>query len=186
MCPNLWTRCGAVLRSWPTRGCEIREAKGLELTLRLWLAGALEKGADFSGALSNYLIVRDAYRPSVNRTPPMSKTVLVLRVPRIASPGFTFNGARSPMPWSKIKRRWQHANHFLVVTSRTLKHSTRWLTSITAWAMITQLWRASRRRRGMLNGSRLVAPTRRSNAANQRIPGWRPITPNEFDSLDPN
>ena len=35
--------------------------KGLETTLKLWLAGALEKGADLSGALHNYVVVSDSY-----------------------------------------------------------------------------------------------------------------------------
>ncbi len=159
--------------------------KGLELTLRLWLAGALEKGADVSGALSNYVIVRDAYSAICKSDPTDVEDCLSLagtqdRIARIyfqrgniadalvedqkaLATCEPFSGGDKPnleALYTVVNVYYDMGEEFAALARKSAaQRDAQWKQACSAYA--------------------------ESNAANQRIPGWRPITPNEFDSLDP-
>jgi len=159
--------------------------KGLELTLRLWLAGALEKGADLSGALSNYLMVRDSYLAICQSDPTDVEDCLSLA-------GTQHRIARIYQQRGKIDDALVEDQKALVLCEPLSGGDKPNLEALYTVVNVyydmgeayTALARESATQREA-QWNRACSSYEKSNAANQRIPGWRPITPNEFDSLDP-
>jgi non-specific serine/threonine protein kinase/serine/threonine-protein kinase len=159
--------------------------KGLEITLQLWLAGALEKGSDLGGALRNYVVVRDAYIAICQSDPTDVEDCLNLagtreRVARIYLKRGEVSEAlaedekalATSEPLSGGAKPNLEALYTVVNTYFGLGEAHAAMARASATQRETQLGQA-------------CSWYEKSSVANQRIPSWRPITPAEFDSLDP-
>ena len=190
---GLW-RSGRVPESVATlhRGLEILtdtqlqdSKKGLETTLKLWLAGALEKGGDLNGALRNYVEVRDTYGAICKSDPNDVEDCLNLagtreRVARIYLKHGEISEALAEdekalatvEPLSVGEKPNLEALYTVANVYFGLGEAHKTLARASTMPGDTQLEQA-------------CSWYEKSDAANQRIPSWRPITPAEFDALDP-
>lgn len=158
---------------------------GLELTLKLWLAGALEKGADRSGALSHYLVVRDAYRAICQSDPTDVEDCLILA-------GTQDRIARIYLQQGKITDALAEEQKALgtcePLSGGDKPNLEALYTVVSVYYGIGEAYSALARDSGVRGGAQRTQACSwyaKSDAANRRIPGWRPITPNEFDSTSP-
>jgi non-specific serine/threonine protein kinase/serine/threonine-protein kinase len=159
--------------------------KGLETTLRFWLGGALEKGGDLSGALRNYIVVRDAYSAICQSDPTDVEDCLNLA-------GVQERVARIYLKHGEVSKALAENEKALAISEPLSVGAKPNLDAIYNVANIyygmgeahTALARVSRMQRDIQLGQ-ACSWYEKSAAANQRIPSWRPITPAEFDSLDP-
>jgi eukaryotic-like serine/threonine-protein kinase len=166
---------------------ELRDSrtKGLETTLKLWLAGALERGGDFSGALRNYVVVRDTYSAICQSDPTDVEDCLNLA------------GTRERV--ARIHLKDGEVSEALVENEKALatveplsvgeKPNLEALYTVASvYFGLGEAHKSLARASTMQKDAQLEQACswyEKSNAANQRIPNWRPITPAEFDSLDP-
>jgi tetratricopeptide (TPR) repeat protein len=169
-------------------GQEDSKAKGLEMTLRGWLAGGLEKNGNFDEALHNYLLVHDSQSAICESDPSDLEDCLGLagtqdRIARIYLHRGNFEGALAeyqqalaisepsiagPKPnlealYTIVNIYYGMGAAYAALANRSAKHSAQETNSFSKQACT---W------------------YQKSNAANLRIPDWRPITPNEFDARD--
>ncbi len=162
-------------------------AKGLEMTIRLWMAGALEKKLDRDGALRNYLLVQSDYRRICQSDPKDLEDCLALagtgdRIARIHMQ------AGNP---AEALTEYQKA----LAISEPLTRGTRpnleaLYAAVNAYFGMGEVQAALARQAGAGarrsdSWSQSCAWYGKSYAASLRIPEWLPITPDEFDSRNP-
>lgn len=170
-------------------GQEDSKTKGLEITLRGWLAGGLEKKGDFDEALHNYLLVRDADAAICKSDPSDLEDCLGFA-------GTQDRIARIDLRRGNPEKALAEYQDALTISEPSIagpKPNLEALYTIVniyygmgeAYAALAN--RSARHAAQEANPSSNQACTwyQKSNAASLRIPEWRPITPNEFDSRDP-
>jgi tetratricopeptide (TPR) repeat protein len=179
----LW-RAGHVAEglTWFRRGLtELAESKqhdsralGLEATLHLWMAGALEKQGDVASALHSYLAADSYYARVCESDPKDVEDCLGLA------------GTQDRM--ARIHVQQGHADEARAEYQKALA-----ITEPLAAGdkpNLEAIYAAVNLYYGMGEVNRATHRTScdwyaKSYAAFRRIPEWLPITPNEFDSLDP-
>ncbi|HET6178457.1 MAG TPA: tetratricopeptide repeat protein [Candidatus Sulfotelmatobacter sp.] len=159
--------------------------RGLETTLKLWLAGALEKRADFNGALRNYLVVRDSYRAICQSDPTDVEDCLNLA-------GTQERIGRIYLRRGEIAEALAEDQNALAVSER-LSNGDRpnleaLYTVVSIYFGLGEVHKALAYQPGAHKEAQRKQACgwyEKSSTANQRIPNWRPVTPGEFDSLEP-
>jgi len=166
---------------------QLRDSRttGLEMTLQLWLSGALEKGGDLSGALRNYVAVRDTYGAICHSDPTDVEDCLNLA-------GTQERVAHIYLKHDEVSEALAE-NEKALATSEPLSLGAK--PNLDALYNVANIYfglgeahTAMARASAIQREAQLEQACswyEKSNAANQRIPNWRPITPAEFDSLDP-
>ncbi len=162
-------------------------AKGLESTIRLWMAGALERGNDLRGALHNYELVQANYSRICESDPKDVEDCLNLagtqdRIARIRIQQGNFGEALA---------EYQKALAISEPLSAGVKPNLEALyTLVNVYFGMGEAY-ASVSHESRMRAKRIEARKescsgyQKSYAAYLRIPEWLPITPNEFDSRNP-
>jgi eukaryotic-like serine/threonine-protein kinase len=160
-------------------------AKGLAMTLTLWMAGALELKGEASEALHNYLLVEDYYRHICEGDPKDVDDCLYLagvrdRIARI----YTRSG--------RLEQARAEARSALQITEPSTIGTTPNLealyTLVNVYYDMGETYGVQRAASGVpkvLRQGQACGWYEKSHAALLRIPEWLPITPNEFDSRSP-
>ncbi len=162
-------------------------AKGLEMTIRLWMAGALEKELDLGGASRNYLLVQSDYSRICQSDPRDVEDCLALA-------GTEDRIARIHMQEGNPAEALTEYQKALAIseplTGGTRPNLEALYAAVNAYfgmgevhASLARQSSAGARRND--SWSQSCAWYRKSYAAFLRIPEWLPITPDEFDSRNP-
>ncbi len=163
-------------------------AVGLDTVTRLWLAGALEKQHDIGGALHNYSLVRDYYVRICQSDPKDVEDCLSLAgtLDRIGNvhiqQGLLEAALGEYQKALEISERLSAGERPNLEALYTVVNVYFGLGKV--YASLSRTSAASAKRIELTKQS--CSWFQKSYAAYQRIPEWIPITPNEFDSRDPN
>ncbi len=151
-------------------------AKGLENTVIVWMAGGQEKAGDWSGALRNYLLVRDAYDAICRSDPRDVEDCLMV-------PVILDRVARIHIQHARLAEAQAEYRTALALSEPLSAGAKPNLEAL--YGVVNVYYGMGEVRAAMAGeGSREQACGwyRKSYAAFQRIPAWRPITPNEFEA----
>ena len=162
-------------------------AKGLEAIARVWMAGAFEKKGDLSGALRFYLQARASYDAICISDPKDAEDCLELasvqdRIARIYLRRGKLDEALA---------EYQKAVALSELRSGGAEPNLEALYSaMNSYYGMGEVWVARARRSGTREKKLQAWKEARSwyqksQADFLRIPGWHPITPNEFDAVSP-
>jgi tetratricopeptide (TPR) repeat protein len=165
-------------------GLRNSKAKGLEIILRFWLGGGQERGGDIGGALDNYLYVRDAYVDICASDPKdLSDCLMVAglqdRIARMYIQKGRLDEARA---------EYQKAQTYCESLSGGREPNLEALYTVVniyyglGEISLSQARRTATPERKIQFWHEALHWYEQSHAAQSRIPGWLPITPNELDA----
>ena len=151
-------------------------AKGLESQLILWIAGAQEKAGDWSGALRNYMLARDAYDAMCRSDPRDVEDCLSV-------PAILDRVARIHMQHARLGEA-QAEYQTALALSDSLSAGAK--PNLEVLYGVVNVYYGMGEVRTAMAGARFREQAcdwyRKSYAAFLRIPAWRPISPNEFEA----
>ena len=154
-------------------------AQGLENTVIAWMAGGQEKAGDWSGALRNYLLARDAYDAMCRSDPRDVEDCLMV-------PAILDRVARIHMQHARLAEA-QAEYQTALALSEPLSAGAK--PNLEAVYGVVNVYYGIGEVRAAMAGARFREQAcewyRKSYAAFLRIPAWRPITPNEFEARAP-
>jgi tetratricopeptide (TPR) repeat protein len=162
-------------------------AKGLETTLRTWMAGALEKRGDLEGALQAYRTAEAGYRRVCQSDPKDVEDCL-------GSAGTQSCIARIYLRTGKVREALTEYQNALSVSEPLTLGARPNLEAVytvvnTYYGMGEVYLALARRPNSQQKQDQLWSQASewygKSRAAVSSIAEWRPITPNEFDAQDP-
>ena len=162
-------------------------ATGLESTLRLWMAGALEKAGDIDGAMRDYRLANDYYAHICETDPKDQEDCLSLsgtedRIARILLRQGKADAAldlyQKGLSMTEASSLGDKPNLEAVYTVMNVYYGLGEADARLAKESPSEAKRADLQKQS-------CAWYQKSEAAFHRIPEWLPITPNEFDSRTP-
>jgi eukaryotic-like serine/threonine-protein kinase len=172
------------LREMADSGQKDSRAKGLESQLVLWTAGALEKGDNLSGALHNYLLAQAGFRAICESDPKDVEDCLSLS-------GIQDRIARIYIHQGRLEEALAEDRNALALSeplSAGIKPNLEALYTVLnvyygmGEANVALARRPGTRRMKTQSWKEACSCYQKSYSTFHSIPGWHPITPNEFDS----